>query len=285
MAISGILVMIHPVQSFTVANDRKGIFGTASKMRRTSPHSSLSPLYSSAITIDEVDGEENSIKKAAKFMLESFWLPQLADNSSDVSPTTYNKFSSDVFEDLMASYGERMGKRAFNSRLISASEEGGGGILGVVGIDVALLDRENKIVFSRAKSEQMMTKAVSSLGPKQRREYKNTPVQDMASELLGSEMSAIVLLSNLSVSPNARRMGLGKKLCLEAERVVKEEWGFDEIYLRVEADNSGARGLYENTLNYKLDWVEEGAVAVRPNAENGEFEEITADTHTLVKAL
>jgi ribosomal protein S18 acetylase RimI-like enzyme len=36
------------------------------------------------------------------------------------------------------------------------------------------------------------------------------------------------------------------------ERVVKGEWGFGKVQLRVESSNDAVRALYEKHLNYQL---------------------------------
>jgi ribosomal protein S18 acetylase RimI-like enzyme len=94
-----------------------------------------------------------------------------------------------------------------------------------------------------------------------------------------------VVLSNLAVSPNYRRQGIAFKLCKEVERLVKEEWSFDTLHLRVESSNDAARALYEKYLNYQLEWVERDAVALRVDLSTGNFVECTSDTLTLVKSL
>ena len=66
------------------------------------------------------------------------------------------------------------------------------------------------------------------------------------------------LLSNLAVSRDYRRRGIGKRLCRDAERAAKE-WGFDEVYLKVEKGNRKAFNLYRG-LGYRV-------VATDPNAE------------------
>lgn len=51
------------------------------------------------------------------------------------------------------------------------------------------------------------------------------------------------LISNLAVARDCRRQGAGRKLCLACEQQALA-WGFDEILLLVEHDNTAARSFY-----------------------------------------
>lgn len=57
------------------------------------------------------------------------------------------------------------------------------------------------------------------------------------------------LLCDVTVLPEARRRGLGQRLCAEAERVAGE-WGYSDLLLLVNEDNAPARALYEK-LGYR----------------------------------
>jgi ribosomal protein S18 acetylase RimI-like enzyme len=130
-----------------------------------------------------------------------------------------------------------------------------------------------------------LTQAVASLGPKQRREYKDASVLDIARELLPPEVTAVCSLSNLCTSPKARRRGIAAKLCSEAERLAKEELRFDEIYLRVESENEAAKKLYEDKLGYRRKFEARKAVALRVDAGRGGFVEIESDIVVMSKKL
>ena len=179
-----------------------------------------------------------------------------------------------------------MGKRQLNSCLLGAfvETEEDNGLVGMVGVDVTLVDPSESILYTREDAETKLRNTVAALGPKQRREYKNASVCDIVQALLPN-LNAVVVLTNLAVSTTQRRMGVGKLLCQEVERLTKEEWEMDALYLRVEAQNGAARGLYESTLGYQEAWVESDAVALRANWESGVFEERTCETLSLVKSL
>lgn len=73
------------------------------------------------------------------------------------------------------------------------------------------------------------------------------------------------LLSSVAVDPRYRRKGLGKRLCKEAEAVAAT-WGYDEILLKVEADNRRARNLYRK-MGYRKVYLDKDAE--KPEASPG----------------
>lgn len=256
------------------------------------PRCSSSNLYSTStkVIIQPVKDDPSSIAKVSSFMMDSFWTPlsQIDDPNGDYSTSSasYTSLTQVVKEDLDSRYGEIMGKRQLNSCLLGAfvETEEDNGLVGMVGVDVTLVDPSESILYTREDAETKLRNTVAALGPKQRREYKNASVCDIVQALLPN-LNAVVVLTNLAVSTTQRRMGVGKLLCQEVERLTKEEWEMDALYLRVEAQNGAARGLYESTLGYQEAWVESDAVALRANWESGVFEERTCETLSLVKSL
>ncbi|MCW6034988.1 GNAT family N-acetyltransferase [Spirulina subsalsa FACHB-351] len=63
-------------------------------------------------------------------------------------------------------------------------------------------------------------------------------------------------ISNLAVSPNFRRRGIGRQLLLSCEPIALE-WGFKEIYLHVLENNDQAKQLYWS-LGYRIKRIESG---------------------------
>lgn len=247
----------------------------------------LSTLRSNSIEITPFTEEESSIAKASEFMLNSFWIPLSSDevsSSTSTSSSSSSQLLPSIKEEFTSRYGEIMGKRKLKSCLLSAQNNDDNLLVGIVGIDVTLIDVKNQIQFTRNEAEQTLTKAVSSLGPKQRREYKNSSVREIVDALLPNLQVAVVL-SNLAVDPNQRKKGIGLQLCNFVEKVVKEEMDVDQIYLRVESDNVAARKLYEGKLGYETAWVEDDAVALRANLDSGEFYEVAKTTVSLCKKL
>mmetsp|Transcript_11010 Transcript_11010/g.27083 ORF Transcript_11010/g.27083 Transcript_11010/m.27083 type:complete len:306 (+) Transcript_11010:180-1097(+) len=256
---------------------------------------------SPSVQIAPLDGTEASIDNAARFMVDAFWLQspqqlvqQGADgDSSEISESARSSLVNIQADDLMGKYGERLGKRKLDALILVAAEGENAkdgalsnvdDALGMVTIEVRLLDRQKDILSADA-SEFYLTQAVASMGPKQRREYKDASVIDIANQLLPPDISAVCSLSNLCVSPAARRKGLAAKLCNEAMRVAKEEWEFDDIFLRVEASNEAAKTLYEEKLGYESVFEVGSATALRVDGTTGTFVEVESDIVILKNKL
>jgi len=256
---------------------------TKPRKKTTIPLSSTA-LNPSEIQVDSIE-DETSIKQAANFMVESFWLQspqQLTTNDTPINDALKQSLTNLQFQDLSDKYGERMGKRVLESCLLTAKDNGD--IMGIIGLEVCLLNKETKKILSAEISENMLKQAVASLGPKQRRQYKNSPASELATELLPPELELVCCLSNLSTSPNARRSGLGFKLCKEVEDVA-QTFGFESLYLKVEKENVAARGLYENKLGYIEKFSDGDALGLRVDVDSGTFVEVPAETLIMEKVL
>mmetsp|Transcript_8798 Transcript_8798/g.16603 ORF Transcript_8798/g.16603 Transcript_8798/m.16603 type:complete len:179 (-) Transcript_8798:16-552(-) len=174
-------------------------------------------------------------------MMGSFWGVEQADTDK------YSGLLMEQMNDLNERFGEIMGKRRLQTQLILASKQNGqGSIEGSVGVEIALLDLKNFDVLSYSQSEKVLNGAVASLGPKERRLYKNYTIVDLVAGLpaLGEQYEAVAVLANLCVSPASRGNGVGEKLCKEIETAVGKDWGIGKIALKVEAENVPARKLY-----------------------------------------
>jgi GNAT superfamily N-acetyltransferase len=244
----------------------------------------------SSVKIVLCEGDEASIQLMSDLMIDAFWLnsPQkhvVDDVQAPVSDAIRSKLVNVQHSDLMEKYGERLGKRVLTSSLFLAFDQESNDVLGGVCIDVCLLDTMTEQIIPVERSETMLKNAVASLGPKQRREYKDSSVQQIATALLPPNVQAVCCLSNLVVGPNARRKGVAKKLCSEVERVASAEWGYRELLLKVEADNDAARTLYENKMGYSVKYVNPESLSLRVNAAVGSFVEVPSDTFILSKAI
>uniref|UniRef100_A0A7R9ZSG1 N-acetyltransferase domain-containing protein n=1 Tax=Craspedostauros australis TaxID=1486917 RepID=A0A7R9ZSG1_9STRA len=143
---------------------------------------------------------------------------------------------------------------------------------------------DKDVVLDGERAEAVCKSTVASLGPKQRREYKNASVKTIATELLSPDTKAVCVLSNLAVSPNARRRGIANVLCDEAEALASD-WGYSQMHLLVEEENTAARSLYEGKLGYQLDFRKEEDIGLRADLEEGVFQEVTVPTLVLSKNL
>ena len=260
--------------------------------------SQLIRLDSNSINIEPFTEDEASMTKASKFMLESFWIP-LSQQEPEQQPSgnASTKLTQSIREEFISRYGEIMGRRKLKSCLLSAYEiddDGAEELVGIIGMDMTLIDVMDQIQYTRNEAEKTLTNAVASLGPKQRREYKDSSVTEIVTELLPPNVKAAVVISNLAVDPTQRKKGIGMQLCNHVEEIMtmvddennKNDWGdIKQIYLRVESDNDAARYLYEQKLGYECAWVDEEAVALRADFEAGEFIEIEKPTMSLLKNL
>jgi ribosomal protein S18 acetylase RimI-like enzyme len=244
------------------------------------------------VDIVPVGCDEDSINKAAAFMVEAFWLGtkrQMVESNGnadddEISNDARSRLVKDQALDLNDKYGERMGNRILPSLLLQAVDDNGDTV-GLVGLEVSLLDRSKPNILSPKVAEEMLKSAVASLGPKQRRQYKDSPASQLAQELL-SNVQAVCSLCNLAISPTARRRGIAMELCKFAETVVQEELdGYDSIFLNVESDNDAARRLYEEKLGYKHEYTIDSATALRADPKAGSFIETQKGALILSKVL
>ena len=228
---------------------------------------------------------EGFLNAAGAFLVDSFWLSsdhhQLGDNV-DISSDSRMNLVIEQCADLQEKYGERMGKRLAKASVIAALDEETKEMIGLATLKETLLVNNN--VVESEKAELIAKNAVASLGPKDRRQYKDAPISVIATELLSPDTKSVCVMSNLSVSRKARRRGVGRVLCEEIEALA-EDWGFDEIHLLVEKENTAARTLYEQKLGYKELCINEAAPALRVDVETGAFQEVAADTLVMVKKL
>ena len=91
------------------------------------------------------------------------------------------------------------------------------------------------------------------------------------------------LMSNLAVSRNYRRKGIGELLVKEAERIARYEWGSDDCYLYVERRNTSAVKLYKK-LGYRMIWIDSDAKTLLPT-ESGRLENAPTEILCMKKRL
>jgi len=229
-------------------------------------------------TFDGTKGIKASIiNEAAEFMMGSFW--GVTDGNAGLM--------AEQTSDLDGRFGEILGKRKlFSSLIVAKSGSTGDDVAGIVGVEVALLDVTTKNILNYKQSDQKLMGAIASLGPKQRRQYKDASIEELVSELpdLAGKYEAVAVLANLAVAPSARGSGLGKTLCVAVERIVSGEWNMNRILLKVEGENEPARGLYEK-MGYVEEWMEDDAITLRPDTDKGSFQDVPCTMMTLGKTL
>jgi len=236
-----------------------------------------------SVTVELVASDnENFLNMVGSFLVDSFWLSsehhKLGD-SSTISPEARMSLIVEQCADLQEKFGETMGRRLFDTCVFGALDSESKEMLGAATVKVSLLMGEE--ILEPENAETIAKNAVASLGPKQRRLYRDASIAD---ELLSPNTRAVCVLSNLAVSTKVRRQGIAQILCKEAELLAKD-WGFNAIHLLVEKENAAARALYEGRLGYTTAFEEESVPALRVNLESGTFEEIKVDTVILSKQV
>jgi ribosomal protein S18 acetylase RimI-like enzyme len=243
-----------------------------------------SPAETASAPVDLVTSDNESfLNMAGAFLVESFWLNsehhQLGDTVA-ISDDARMNLMVEQCSDLQEKYGERMGKRLMNCCVVGALDLESKEMLGLVTLKEALM--MNGEILEAEKAEAVAKNAVASLGPKQRRMYKDASMDTVARELLPTNSKSVCVISNLAVSTKARRRGIAKTLCAEAEALASD-WGHREMHLLVESENTAARKLYEDKLGYRLAFTQRAALAMRADIEEGTFIETQADTLILCK--
>lgn len=235
---------------------------------------------SSDTVFESFDGtngvDKKLIKNVSQFMMESFW-------GVEAGTDKYSALLAEQEEDLNERFGEILGRRKLQTQLIVGRKQER--MEGSVGVEVALLDLKQDDILSYSQSEKTLNDAVAALGPKERRQYKDCTIVALVAGLptLGGQYEAVAVLANLCVSSASRGNGVGQKLCKEVESVVKD-WGIGKIALKVEAGNTPARNLYTK-LGYKEDVSRDDSITIRPDLENGNFQEMPCTMLILTKTL
>lgn len=232
-----------------------------------------------------ISDSEGFLNAAGSFLVDSFWLGSDHHKlKKDVEMTSDARINLIIEQaaDLQEKYGERMGKRLANACVIGALDEETKELIGLATLKETLLINNN--VVESEKAMDIAQVAVASLGPKQRREYKSASISKIADKLLSADTKAVCVLSNLAVGKKARRRGVARALCDEVE-FLAEDWGFSEVHLLVESDNTAARTLYEEKLGYNIVSTNVAAPALRVDFETGSFLEIQQDTLIMDKQL
>lgn len=256
-------------------------------------------LATTACTIDFVSSdEEEFLKKVGSFLVDAFWLSSehhqlegdMMNGAVSISQALRASLATEQSMDLQSRYGARMGKRLLNSCVLGAIDPNTNDLLGVTTVKVTLLNQNQQEVMETETAESTLKQAVASLGPQQRRQYKDASVHTIVKDLLSpssdeTSIKPICVMSNLAVSTKARRQGIAQRLCQQVESLVKNQWGYDEIYLLVETANVAARSLYESKLGFRLAFTQENATALRADLRSGSFIEIQTDTLILTKQL
>lgn len=197
------------------------------------------------------------LRQAAQAFAVAFWGDEVSDESLRSELVRQHQ------RDMDERYGELVGARRLSSRLLVARDESGG-ILGLVGCELAVVDASKCCVFPRKRGEAIFNDALAAMGGRQRNELRKASLPVLAEALLPASACVMPVLSNLAVLPAGRRKGLGRKLCTEVEAVVRgwteREGQPMQLLLQVEANNEPARALY-SSLGFSELWTQSDAEA------------------------
>jgi ribosomal protein S18 acetylase RimI-like enzyme len=248
------------------------------------------------IEIIQSETDEYSLGRAASLMVDAYWLnsptslilpePKNSKVPHLVPDAVREKLIRAQLSDFVDRYDGDRSDRLLHSLLLKAVGSETDDVLGIVGIEVRICDYESNIIHSLQKSEDIIRQATKSISEYERKRLLEHPncVPKAVDTLLHPDLKAVCVLSNLAVSPQARRKGLGKKLCLEVEKVAQSYCGCDVIYLEVEENNFVARKLYEEKLGYSSLCLG-NAPAQRVDLTSGSFVDVIAPTIVMAKSI
>ena len=252
----------------------------------------LSTSLSASENIEILDGTKGIadavLTEASDFMLSSFWSSASINTKDDSSSSPLQASLRELQKlDFEVRFGEILGKRLLQTNLIISRSESLE-INGMVGVEISLWNMNDKVLLTYDQSEKKLKEAVAALGPKQRRQFKDSALEELVSELpdLKGKYEAVAVLCNLAVSPSARGSGMGTKLCNEVEYIVKNIWEFQnpKVLLNVEGENTPAVSLYKK-LGYVEEVSDQDRKALRADFANGFFVEVPCSMLTLSKKV
>lgn len=265
-------------------------------LHEKSPAVNLSNEVTSAVSPNIhvlTDCDDETIEEVASFLIDAYWLstPRLwtdVNVKCDVPAVTLI-LQKEATDYLRTQYGERLGKRLLRTCIIVAegsvdltTENNDSAIAGLLCMHELIWDSDN--ILPDEESEMILRNAVATIGPKDRRLYKDATAIDIATKLLPPSNKAVCVFSNLAVSPGFRRQGVGAMICRAAEDVAKE-WGYEYLHLKVEAENTAAAHLYQNKLDFQLEQNLPDDPAIRLDLKAATFVDAAVETLILSKKV
>ena len=235
----------------------------------------LTTLLPLTLNVDISSVGSSSVKDAAAFFADSFWLSSTTFGEVGLATRERAQLARCVCDDFESRYGtswaqpqQKSGSGTFfRSRLLLARDTEGA-IVGLVGVEAGLYDAVAGTVLPRASAEATIRRELDAISwdtqefERTAEVYQAGGLAALATELV-PEYTTIGLMANLAVAPSARRTGLGKELCVCCE-LGCAEWGLPGMLLQVEEANDAARQLYE-AIGYKTLKIDDNASALRVN--------------------
>ena len=238
----------------------------------------LLPLssLSSAPMVDITSVSGASLKAAAEFFADAFWLDGTTTGAVNLQGRERASLVKCVADDFQSRYGDSWAldqgprpsstrNRLFRSRLLLAREVEGA-IVGCVGVEAALFDAASGTVLPSASAEVTLRRELDAISWDEKELSRTADVYREGglaalAEILTPEYTPVGLMANLAISPSVRRTGLGAELC-ECCELGCTEWGLPGMILQVEDANEAARRLYDS-LGYVDVCADEEACALR----------------------
>jgi len=194
-------------------------------------------------------GKEAQLFEAAGFSTDYMWGSSTTfELEGPMSVRTREAVLGAEKDDMVARYGEIVGSRRFDSQLISARDKKTGELVGIVGVEVAVLDMMEGKVFERRDADNMVKDEIGRMSVRERAPFRQMTITETMAKLF-PEYTVSALLANLVIAPSTRGKGLGRVLCAKCEEKARE-WGMPGIVLQVEEANAAGRPLYQK-LGYQ----------------------------------
>jgi len=211
------------------------------------------------LAVEKSKGDDSSLRDAAEFFVDGFWASGTTTAAVELSEEEREQLCQQQADDMIGRYGDLVGARRLKSSLFVARDESGA-VAACVGVEMALVEPQSGTVLTRSQGEGMLTQELSSMGARERNQYRKMEAAELTANLF-PEYQVYALLANLAVRPSMRGKGLARELCAACEEAGKE-WELPAIMLQVEAVNSPARRLYA-AQGYTDIHTNEAATALR----------------------
>jgi ribosomal protein S18 acetylase RimI-like enzyme len=237
------------------------------------------PRMAASATIETCKGDDASLAAAAAFFVDGFWASGTTTSALELSEAERLQLCKQQTDDMVGRYGDLVGSRRLKSSLFLA-RDGDGAIAGCVGVEMALVEPSAGKVLSRSAGEGLLTQELSSMGARERNQYRKMGAAELTANLF-PEYQVYALLANLAVGPSLRGQGMGKQLC-EACEEAGRNWEVPAIMLQVEEANAPARKLYQS-VGYADIHTNEIATALRVQPGAGATDGLlTSEKSTLI---
>lgn len=205
-------------------------------------------LLKSTCLIQPAQGDIRKLLAASDFFVDAFWTGKVGGGAAQLSDRQRRQLSSLQFAEFRKRYaGVSRGQAEL---LLCYGDVVGGGEE----------EEDESVLIGCAGME------VQEISPPDNVKKKKQP------KGITNPIVRAPLMSNVAVSKDFRRRGIGQALVKEAEHIARYQWGYHEMYLFVEQRNRSAIHLYQK-LGYAKQWVDADAKTLLPSSRSGQLEE------------